>query len=76
MCCDKLATTQYFLKNNVLWQKKIRWQIHATIYLRPSQHVGLDLICDRYCVHCALSVKCKLQTCEVQIFLRIMPGVS
>ena len=31
MCCDKLATTQYFFsKNNVLWQK-IRWQIHATM---------------------------------------------
>jgi len=22
MCCDKLATTKYFLKNSVLWQKK------------------------------------------------------
>jgi len=23
--------TIFFEKNNVLWQKKIRWQIHATI---------------------------------------------
>jgi len=30
MCCDKLSTAQYFFeKNNVLWQKKIRWQIHT-----------------------------------------------
>jgi len=37
MCCDKLATTQYFL-NNVLWRKKIRWQIHATIGLELEKH--------------------------------------
>jgi len=32
LCCGKFVTTQYFFeKNNVLWPKKIRWQIHATI---------------------------------------------
>jgi len=42
MCCDSKSNvlwqtchnTIFFEKNNVLWQKKIRWQIHATIRRR------------------------------------------
>jgi len=32
MCCDKVATTQYFFKKYCVVAGKIRWQIHATIY--------------------------------------------
>jgi len=31
LCCGHGAQHNIFGKNNVLWQKKIRWQIHATI---------------------------------------------
>jgi len=27
----RMHNTMFFEKNNVLWQKKIRWQIHAII---------------------------------------------
>jgi len=39
MCCDKVATTQYFLKKYCVVAGKIRWQIHATITHNSSLNI-------------------------------------